>query len=178
MTFTTNFKGPRVTEKARRKAKRAIRDGHERDNKTIVRTRDKLLRNGCAFPMCGCRLRHRYLMLEVSHLVHKSMGGNPKEDRSTPDKMIQVCTPRHRTSCASIDNKTLQCRPLTSAGTDGPVSWWIDYDVMVSLNPDFAGAPHICGWVELAREEAPGRIQMPTPGQCSVLLALANNMEL
>lgn len=152
VTHHTNFKGPRVTEKQRRAAKRAKRTGRLRDNKKEVRGRDDRLRRGCAFPMCGCRRKR--LLLEVSHLVHQGMGGNPKEDRNVPELLIQVCNHRHRVGRIAVDNKTLQCRPLTAAGTNGPVSWWVYFeDLLCRVRP-----PRVLvdGWFEVAREISPG----------------------
>lgn len=166
----TNFKPPRVSTKVRRRRKREARDRVERDNKGAVRARDNKHRRGCSVPLCGCRKFH--LALHVAHLQHKSMGGNPKQDRSTPEKMIQTCSARHREHRIAIDQGTLQCRPLTDGGTDGPVAWWVSVDDLMNANVELSyrdGYNVVDGWLELAREVRPGVFEPFTPEQREIL---------
>jgi hypothetical protein len=164
------FKGPRVTEKVRRRRKRETRDKRERANKQEARTRDrKVTRRGCRFPMCGC-YRQR-LFVEVSHLRHKGIGGNPKEDRSLPELLISVCNARHKENRISIDKGTLECRPITDGGTNGPVGWWVSVEDL--MNPNFEMPGSVDGWFELAREVKPGTLEPLSFVQQEILEFLA-----
>lgn len=165
-----NFKKPRVSAKVTRGIKRKVRDNTENQHKTEVRRRDnKACRGGCRFPLCGCRKFN--LAKHVAHLEHKGMGGNPLEDRSVPEKMIQVCIARHREHLFSIDKGTVQCRPRTNAGTNGPVEWWLDVETLrdYDLSP-FASKAE---WWLVARESAVGVLEPLSAAQRDVLLQLA-----
>jgi hypothetical protein len=170
---TTNFKPPRVTEKVRRRRKREARTKRLRDNKQEVRDRErKITRRGCRFPRCGC---YRYKpginwTIEVSHLRHQGMGGNPKEDRNVPELLVAICGHRHKDGRVSIDGGELECRRLTDAGTNGPVSWWMDGASPLIAHGEF---PLVDGWFELARESKPGVLEELTPLQYAVLETLA-----
>lgn len=167
------FKGPRVTEKERRRRKREARDKRERDHKGEARERDrKVTKRGCRFALCGCSRFKAGVnrAIEISHLRHKSMGGNPKEDRSVPQLLIAVCGQRHKDGRIAIDKGTLECRPLTDAGTDGPVAWWLDGASVVINYGEF---PLVDGWFELAREKSPGVLEPLTPLQQEALEFLA-----
>ncbi len=146
------------------KAKRKLdAKAHELKEKAKVRTRDKK----CRFPLCGCKKIK--LALEVSHcLRHKGMGGNPKGDRSMADQMIYVCNARHRANRYAIDRGTLEVRPLTDRGTEGPVEWWICFQ------PDDPLAESI--WALLAREKAIGQHE-PMNGWQSAQLRILAEME-
>lgn len=167
------FKPPRQSEKIRRRQKRVTREAGEKQNKDVVRSRDNRLRRGCSMPLCGCK-KFR-LAKHVAHLAHKGMGGNPKEDRSLPELMIQVCVARHREHKIAIDKGTLQCRPLTDAGTDGPVAWWVSIEDLMNPNVDFdAFGADSDGWIELARETMPGHFEVFTDQQREILEFLAD----
>lgn len=113
----------------------------------------------CRFVQCDCR---RYnLFLEVSHLTHKGMGGDPTGERSQPDVMLLVCNWRHKESKYSIDKKRLRWQPLTAMGSRGPIAWEI-----------FADG----GWLELARESAPFKWLALAPGQELLLAMLDEEM--
>ncbi len=166
----SNFKAPRVNAKVTRTLKRKVRDNTENQNKAEVRRRDnKACRGGCRFPLCGCRKFN--LAKHVCHLEHKGMGGNPLEDRSAPEKMIQACIARHREHVFSLDKGTVQCRPRTRAGTDGPVEWWLDVETLrdYNLSPFTSKAE----WWLVARESAPGVLEPLSAAQLEVLEALA-----
>lgn len=175
------FKGPRVTEKVRRRRKRETRTKRLAANKQQVRDRDrKVTRRGCRFPQCGCYRRR--MLLEVSHLRHQGMGGNPKEDRNAPELMINVCGWRHREGRIAVDQGTLECRPLTDAGTNGPVSWWVRVDELLNVNAiDWVSIADLMnpelgavdGWLELAREVKPGTLETLSPLQQEILEVLA-----
>lgn len=121
MTFSTNFKKPRILEKVRHHIKRqkAV-ESPERARMNAVRREDQY----CRFPLCGCR--RLKLTLEVAHTHHRGMGGNAKLDRTVPEKLILLCQPRHRKHQFSLDKKTLRVEPLTARGMRGPVRWLID----------------------------------------------------
>lgn len=164
------FKGPRVTEKVRRRRKRESRDKRTRDNKLLVRIRDrKVTRRGCRFPLCGC-WRER-LFLEVSHLKHQGMGGNPKEDRNLPELLIYVCNWRHREGRIAVDRGTLECRPITDGGTNGPVSWWFYVAALYGADLGIVGT--VDGWLELAREVSPGVLEPLSVAQRETIELLA-----
>ena len=143
-----------VTAKLRA-AKRRKRDAAERASKAKVRQRDVV----CRFPLCRCLRTGRPPTWEVSHSEHKGMGGDPTGDRSTPDKMVLLCSIRHRISRFSIDRCGIRWRPLTDAGADGPIAW--DYRL--------AGEE----WYELAREAHAGELIEPDRAHRQLLQTLA-----
>jgi len=107
-----NFKGRRITTKMARAKKAAVNRKAEREAKAIVRARDRV----CRFPGGN----HAW-PLEVAHLQHKGMGGNPAGDRSVPEKMILLCRGHHQSGPVSLHRGTLKVEPLTDAGTNGEV---------------------------------------------------------
>jgi hypothetical protein len=159
-------KPSRGTAKAARRARKRRAVQRERAAKAACRLRD----GGCRFPLCGCR---RSAGAEVSHLVHRGMGGNPSGDRSTTRGMLCLCRWRHRESRASMDREGIYWEGLTGAGADGPIRWMLRVDVGVT-----EGFPW-SEWNELARElEAPcdghpGRLEPMTHEQLAMLQALA-----
>jgi len=144
--------------KTKDRAKRARgRKGIEVSAKTIVRRKDKT----CRFPRCGCRDTGH--ALAVAHQAgHKGAGGNPKGDRSTPDKMILLCAPRHRENPISLDRGTVQIVPSTPAGTRGPCAFWVERKAL-RLPP--AEWRYFCVGVETA----PHIFEPFTPEQLAVL---------
>jgi len=155
---TTHFKKP-ISAQVERRVKKATVDAKEEKHKAAVRRRDK----HCRFPLCGCRKLK--LTLHVSHQTHKGIGGNPAGDRSTPDKMIYVCGPRHRENSVSIDRGTLAWRALTDKGSDGPVEWYLPEGSLIGLG---GGGSRV-----LAREKSIGTWERFTPKQKALLLKLA-----
>lgn len=134
-----HFKQP-IVLKVQRHAKATKRAGKERREKDVCRDRDKY----CRFPLCGCRKFK--LPLESAHATqHKGMGGNPKMDRSKPDKLITLCNARHRRLPISMHAGTLRVIPLTTAGTAGPCAYSID--VRALRDPAWT-----CRWYEVGRE--------------------------
>ncbi len=114
-------KPERGSARAARQSKRAQSKTSEKNEKAKARKRDSAACKGyCRWP--GCKVR---TYLEVSHCIqHKGMGGNPANDRSVAEKMIQVCQPDHRGS-HGIDTGDKEVRPLTPLGTNGPCEFWI-----------------------------------------------------
>jgi hypothetical protein len=113
----SNFKGPRVTVSRLRARKAGRLKRLENKHKQQVRDRDKT----CRFPLCGCRARG--LFLEVSHKIHKGMGGDPTGERSVPELMVYLCNWRHKEGTFAIDRETLRWLALTSKGAAGPIAW-------------------------------------------------------
>lgn len=158
-----NWKPVRGTAKRERRARKDTRDAKELLEKKAVRRRDRV----CRFPLCGCR--RAGLALHVSHVQHKGAGGNPAGDRSVRDLMVLVCVMRHRESRFAIDQQTIRWRALTAKGADGPIVWEADRETLLRSGctgngPEPASwATLDGGWLELARESAPGKLD-PTYG--------------
>lgn len=152
--FRTNFKPAKGTaKKARRKRSRKAA-AVERDHKADARERD----GNCRFPLCGCT--RQGLALHVSHAEHKGMGGNPAGDRSLPELLVYLCRVRHREGRISIDRGTLRWVPLTDKGANGPIAWELDGEALHPFG-SFAHMPGVFlphGWIEIARERAPGEL--------------------
>lgn len=91
----------------------------EANEKVKVRERDG---QRCRWPGCDAP----GYSLEVAHLRHKGMGGNPARDRSTRDQMITLCI-RHHRGPISFDSGHLQIRPVTELGTDGQCEFSMSY---------------------------------------------------
>jgi hypothetical protein len=132
----------------------------ESENKKEARRRDGYR---CRFPLCGC---HRLKLslearLEVSHQTHKGAGGNPTGDRSTPDRLLTLCSHRHQHGAVSRHRGTLRARALTAAGMNGPVAWEA-WDVAFRH-----------GWAEIAREKAVQQLEELLPWQRRYLERLA-----
>ena len=141
---------------------RVAQRSEEFENKELVRKRD--LRR-CRFPLCGCKKFG--FSLHVSHQQHKGMGGNPKGDRSTTDKMILVCYARHRGHPMAIDKGTVKWKALTRHGADGPVAWLVDLPSLTDL------AHKRQRWVEVAREVRVQELEPLTDDQRRILTQLA-----
>lgn len=160
----TAFPKSGVTTKQARAKKRRALAALEREHKAAVRERD----GGCRFPFCGCRAAARPYVLEVSHQIHKGMGGDPTGERSTSAGMIYLCSWRHKDGPVSIDRGTLRWEALTERGADGPVRW--------ILNSTVNGAYKLPEFV-VATETAVQQIEKPSYIQASVLDALARMMQ-
>lgn len=150
------FQKPNRTDrkKKERQSKAALKQAEARA-KAWVRRRDRV----CRFPLCRCR--EIGLTLEVSHHLHKGMGGNPEGDRNTPENMVLLCTHRHRDGRISRHHGTLRVRFLTRHGFEGPVAWMVDWGTTGTR------------WVEVARESAPGVWEPLTAHQADILSDLA-----
>ena len=168
MTFSKPIKRNAGITAQRRKAKHRRLARNEREHKAEARARDGgpgfALTGRCRFPICGCA-RFNYAgpgtpaFVEVSHLRHKGMGGDPTGERSQPELMICLCAWRHKESRFSVDKKNLRWVPLTDAGANGPVTWEM-------FRPCW-------GWAELARESAVQVLDRFAPGGEELLLDLA-----
>lgn len=143
--MTPNWKPSRTARKKAEKKKKTERKTTERKNMDAARKADK----GCRFPLCGCRKLG--LRVEVAHLTHRGMGGNPKGDRTQPDNVISLCAHRHQHGEISLHKGTLDIRPLTPDGTRGPVMFLVDAETL-GLDPNYERR-----WYVLASEEAPGQ---------------------
>lgn len=155
------WKTPPVAAKVVRGLKQAKAKDAEDLNKAKVRRRDKY----CRFPLCACK---RFsLRLEVSHSQHKGAGGNPKGDRSTPDKLIYLCSARHQENRIAVDRGTLKWKALTRRGSAGPVAWYVD---MRAFDSGHSATPR---WSEIARETGLHIYEPFTAGQAAILEQLA-----
>lgn len=143
------FKGKKrktkITKRERARKARELGDVELR-NMRLVRLEDGYCR--CPDPDC-----ERILNLEVAHLKHRGAGGNPTGDRSAPGLMILLSKRRHKTGRISLDNGTLDIRPLTAQGTRGACSFWVDERALTMSLAQLGTAPPV--WVELAREAWP-----------------------
>ena len=137
-----HWKPARTARKIAQKQTRLDRQSHERREKALVRTRDRV----CRFPLCGCR--RLGLASEVSHQVHKSQGGNPAGDRSLMSGLLLLCRHRHRDGAVSRHAGTLRAVALTADGMNGPIAWSVD---LTALYPELAMTTN--WWFEIAREE-------------------------
>jgi hypothetical protein len=121
-------------------------------------------------PLCGC-FRFK-LGLHVSHREHKGAGGNPTGDRSHPDKMLLVCSARHRENRVSIDNGTLRWHAI---GHDAKgrmlVAWEVDLRALKHGLSTLS--THRAQWFEVAREAGLHVFEAFTPQQRAVLEQLA-----
>jgi hypothetical protein len=176
VTFGDLKKPSRTARKRATLDARTKRRTSEDKEKGKVRRRDKR----CRFPLCGCRLLK--LRLEVSHQVHKGMGGNPDGDRSTADQMIYLCDHRHQFGAVSRHKGTLRAEPLTKHGTNGPVEWRVDpLTIAQGKREPWSGeevdrvarALRAKDWLVVAREAAVQQLEPLEPWQRRILQQLA-----
>ncbi len=130
------FKGDQPNRVRERRLKKMAVDLAEKQNKALVRKRDKR----CRFPLCECQKWRR--RAEVSHREHKGPGGDPKGIRSGTENMILLCVCRHRENRVSIHQGNLRWDPNTNAGANGSIRW---YEL------------HGKAWILLATEKAIGQ---------------------
>ena len=135
----TFFKVAHVSQKIARRTKYLSRRREEEAQKALVRKRDKV----CRFPLCGCRRFN--LALHVAHhpAHHKGMGGHPRGDRNATALLVLVCAARHREHAVSLDRQTVKWEPLSEAGANGPIEWYVRGDAVGECWE---------GWVLLHRE--------------------------
>jgi hypothetical protein len=163
-------KPSRTARKKEAHAVRAKRRLDEDREKAKVRRRDR----SCRFPLCGCaKLK---LPLEVSHNVHKGIGGDPTGERSKADQMIYLCAHRHQHGEISRHKGTVRVRALTDAGMNGPVAWDIDLREMRLERPG-SYEPGPAMWFEVALERGVQQFEPLTKDQLTFLKQLAE-MEL
>lgn len=143
--MTPNWKPSRTARKKAEKKKKTDRKTKERQSMDVARKADR----GCRFPLCGCKKLG--LRVEVAHLRHRGMGGNPKGDRTQPDNVISLCTHRHQHGPVSLHKGTLRVEPLTTEGTRGRVMFLVDAETL-GVSPNYGDR-----WYIVAIEESPGR---------------------
>lgn len=169
-------KGPTAR---RRAAKRRTGKAGEVANMRQARIRDAY----CRFPVCGCvlsqSLPHRLigeLIAEVSHQVHRGMGGDPRGERTTPPLLLLLCNWRHKLSKFSIDRHGIRWEALTEQGADGPIRWLIDAEKASALSLEREGVGlfrTLSPWIVLAEETAPHAFKPFTEAQSAILAWLA-----
>lgn len=156
--MTSRSKGPT----ARRRAVKGRRlKATENLHKAEARARDGgpgyELQGRCRFPLCGCHALG--LFVEVSHQVHKGMGGDPTGERSRPAGLICLCNWRHKDAARwAVDKGTIRWVPLTAAGANGAVAW----ELRVGS-----------AWIELAHETAIQELGLLSQDQRRLLRGLA-----
>lgn len=150
----------RTAAKAQRRTRLAADRAAEAAEKAAVRRRDQR----CRFPECGCR--RLGLRLEVSHATHKgTRGRDEKRAVSVRSRMMLLCEHRHQHGAVSIHAGTLEAEPLTDAGFEGPVAWWVDKGAITGdTSPE---------WVRVASESSVGRLEPTTTWQARLLADLA-----
>lgn len=141
--MTPNWKPSRTARKIKERQTKLDRKATERKIMNEVRKRDRV----CRFPMCGCKKLG--LNLEVAHLRHRGMGGNPLGDRTNTAEMILLCSHRHQFGGVSLHRGTLRIVPLTEDGCDGPVRFEVDGDAS-GFHPSAPGGEST--WVVLGAE--------------------------
>lgn len=169
-----SWKKPSATKRkiTKLKGRRELKT-REDTNKGRVRRRDRF----CRFPLCGCRKLGLKLdaRQEVSHQKHKGMGGDPTGDRSLPELMLYLCKHRHQDGAVSIHKGTLRARPLTAAGTNGPIAWDVDSE---TLFPGlYRNIVKEARWFEAARETKVQQLE-PLSAKQQIVLERLGEMEL
>lgn len=159
--MTPNWKPCATERKLKHRQTRRDARTSEDANKQAARKRDSYK---CRFPLCGCR--RAGLRLEVSHQEHKGAGGNPSGSRSQVKGLITLCVHRHQDGAVSIHKGTLKIKPLTTAGTNGPVAFLVDRSLVW---PQFKRDR----WFQVAQETAVQQLAPPSPVQQAVLERLA-----
>lgn len=171
------WKTPRVVSKARRLQDARDRRTAEDRNKQEVRRRDKR----CRFPLCGC-LAMKWAPLaspEVSHNVHKGIGGDPSGQRSLANRMVLMCHHRHQDGYISRHKGTLRAAYLTDKRAAGPIAWQIRaVELRAICRAAGVPMPHTRReWVTVARERAINDFEQLAPWQEDVLKLLADSMQ-
>lgn len=114
------LKFPKDAYRRRRRALAEQRIAIERKRKRQVHIRDRW----CRWPHCTCReTGGPWAQLEVAHISHKGMGGDPLMVRSQVPLMLLLCRNWHR-GPYGIDSKQAKVIPLTPKGTSGLCEFW------------------------------------------------------
>lgn len=150
--FGGSFQKTGGSRKVARVIKKRKIDKVENDSKADVRRRDRF----CRFPRCGCKSFN--LARHVAHLDHKGMGGDPSGERSKPERMIVLCSARHKENKYALDRGTIRIRPRTRKGTAGPCAFDVALEGL---------------WTEVGRETRLHVFEPFTPAQATVLDVLA-----
>ena len=95
-------------------ARRARAERRRAEARTIMREARHRDGDRCQFP--GCAYRAMSMPIDVCHLRHRGMGGNPAGDRTTRQTLITLCRVHH----GQYDAADFDIRPLQTCGTDGP----------------------------------------------------------
>lgn len=111
-------KDAKGTALVERRLKRRALDAHEKAEKRAVMVRDH---QACRWP--HCEFRTMRIPIEVAHLQHKSMGGNPANDRSERHLMLALCRLHHQ-GARSLHSGDLRVEPLTHLGTEGRLAFY------------------------------------------------------
>lgn len=109
-------KPPRGEYAAERKARQRQHKEREAATMRAVKAEDG---HACRVPNCKAKT------VEVAHAKHRSMGGNPTEDRTTPDQLITLCI-RHHDMWDRVQPPDLDIVPLTNRQFRGPCEFLID----------------------------------------------------
>lgn len=76
--------------------------------------------NVCRWPRCEF-MRHKPTV-DVCHLTHRGMGGNPAGDRTQRHLLVTLCRPHHG---MFDDTCEIDIEPMDSArGADGPLCFY------------------------------------------------------
>ncbi len=99
---------------AERKAKRQERVNAEKATMREARKRDG---NVCRFPMC----RHKSMPVDVAHMIHRGIGGNPAGDRTQTELLWTACRIHH----GQYDAGLIDVQPQDSIlGANGPMDFF------------------------------------------------------
>jgi hypothetical protein len=85
---------------------------HERREMQAAKKRDG---NKCRVPYC--EFASMKLPIDVAHMRHRGMGGNPKGDRTERRLLVTLCRRHH----GLYDGAELEIEPMTAALMDGPL---------------------------------------------------------
>lgn len=151
MSRPTFFKHDMTPLAHERRTRKAGQKGAEKAAMDKVRKRDK----GCRFPLCRCR--RVGIRLEVSHDLHRGMGGNPAGDRTDPATMVQVCAWRHTQGIFALDKGSIRWVPMTTLGANGHIQWQIDKALVDYMRHQHGPRPTEPVWMSLAFER-PGTV--------------------
>lgn len=107
------------------------------------------------------------IQLEVAHLDHKGMGGNPTGSTSRTENLVTLCRHRHQDGTVSLHKGTLRVVPVDPLlGCDGPVRWLVD------AGAAFGAVFTERRWVMLAEEVSVGVWSTPSPEQGRLMVEL------
>jgi hypothetical protein len=100
-----------LSRSQRRKAHKA------REKKTMHWVKHVRDGNKCRVPRC----RYKDIPVDCCHLHHRGIGGNPHEDRTISALLFAACRVHH----GQLDAGDLKVEPLTPAGMDNVVAWYL-----------------------------------------------------